>query len=238
MKRVGLFVMALFVAVPAFAQPSITGTWDVTITGPQGPNTVKVDFKQEGDKVTGLFKSPNGELPFNNGASITGNDLKFSFTISFQGTPLEIVMTGKVAGDTMDGKADFGGFVEGTWNGKRASDAAPSAAPAPAAAAAKAGGATGSWDVMFKTPQGDFPASAVLTDEGGVLKGSITSQMGEAPITGTMTGNMLKLEMKSQTPQGEMSVAMSAELQGDTFVKGVAEIAGMGTFEWTAKRKQ
>src|SRR5712675_283944 len=117
-----LLALALFSAAPVFAQANITGDWDVTVVSPQGPNTTPVTFKQEGDKVSGLFKSPQGELPFD-GGSMTGNDLKFTFTINFQGNSLPITLTGKVDGATMAGKADFGGFAEGDWSAKRSAAA-------------------------------------------------------------------------------------------------------------------
>src|SRR5712671_4791177 len=100
MTRVHAAVLALvlFGTSPAFAQTSIVGDWDMTINSPQGANTTKVTFKQDGEKVDGLFKSPQGELPFT--GTLTGSDLKFTFAIQFQGQPLEIAMTGKVEPDT------------------------------------------------------------------------------------------------------------------------------------------
>jgi len=99
-------------AVPALAQTNVAGDWDVTIQSPQGANTVRVTLKQDGDKLSGIFRSQMGELPFE-GGSITGNDLKFAFTIPVQGQALEITMTGKVDGSSITGKAEFGGFGEG-----------------------------------------------------------------------------------------------------------------------------
>src|SRR5882672_7210207 len=69
--RLGLLAMLFFVPGLAFAQTNVTGDWDVTINSPQGANTVLVTFKQDGEKVTGIFKSPQGELPFE-GGSLTG----------------------------------------------------------------------------------------------------------------------------------------------------------------------
>src|SRR5712675_1759479 len=103
-----LLALALFSAAPVFAQANITGDWDVTVVSPQGTNTTPVTFKQDGDKVSGLFKSPQGELPFE-GGKLTGDDLTFTFTITTQGMQLPITLTGKVVGDTIAGKADFGG---------------------------------------------------------------------------------------------------------------------------------
>src|SRR5678815_4846365 len=152
-----LLALSLLTASPVLAQTNITGDWDVTVTSPQGTNTTPVTFKQEGAKVSGIFKSPQGTLPFDNG-SVTGDDLKFTFTVNAQGMELPITLTGKIAGDTITGKADFGGFAEGDWSAKRsaataaaAAPAAPAAAPAATASVASGTGFGGKWDVMLKT---------------------------------------------------------------------------------------
>lgn len=249
-SRITLFALALLVATPAFAQTpaSVVGDWDVTVNSPQGANTTRVAFTQDGDKVKGLFKSPNGELPFT--GTLTGDELKFAFQIPFQGAALDITMTGKVEAETMAGKADFGGMAEGDWTAKRAAATTaatetPAASPAPATAdtASPAASSTttatgfgGKWDVTLKTPAGDFPANATLTDEGGKLSGTFGSQMGEAQVAGTSEGKALKMTMIANTPQGAMTVVMTGDLAGDEIVNGKAEVEGLGQMEWTAKR--
>src|SRR5262245_62664477 len=162
MPRVGLAVLLVaFLAAPAAAQVNVTGEWDVTIESPQGANTVKMTLTQEGEKLSGLFKSPMGELPFT--GTLTGVDIKASFTLPVQGQSLEITMTGKVDGETLAGKVQFGGFGEGDWTAKRAAaetaTSTTTATTAPAAGAPAASVAGGEkWDVTFKTPQGDLPA--------------------------------------------------------------------------------
>ena len=241
-----LLALLLLVARPAVAQTNITGDWDVTVNSPQGANTTLVTFKQEGEKVSGIFKSQRGELPFD-GGKVTGSDVVFTFTITTQGMQLPITLTGKVEGETMAGKADFGGFAEGDWTAKRSTTTTASAsetATSPTATTTTTttpttstmAGVGGKWDVMLKTPGGDFPASANLTDEGGKLSGTFGSAMGEAPVTGTLEGKAIKISMVAKTPQGDMNVEMTAELEGDSIVNGKAEIAGMGQMEWSAKR--
>lgn len=242
--RIGLLAVLLFVPGLAAAQTTVAGNWDVTINSPQGANTSLVVFKQDGDKVSGVFKGRAGELPFE-GGTLTGNDLKFSFTINAQGMQLPITLTGRVEGDTMSGKADFGGFAEGDWTAKRASEtaaAAAPAAPAPAgtttapAAASSTTGASGKWDVLLVTPGGEFPATASLTDNAGKITGTFASQMGEVAVTGTLEGKALKMTMVAQTPQGEMTVTLTGDVDGDAIVNGQAEVPGVGAMPWSAKR--
>jgi len=250
MKRALFTVLAtVIVAAPAFAQPTnVAGDWDVTIVSPQGPNTTRLTLKQDADKLNGMFKSPMGELAVT--GTVAGSDVKIAFSIDIQGQALDITLNGKAAGATIAGTAVFGTFGEGEFTAKRVDTATTPAAPATTAAAtttdaaattdtaattASAGGAAGKWDVMLKTPQGDFPATATINADGDKLTGTFGSQMGEAPITGSMTGKTLKLKLAAQTPQGEMQVDMTGDLDGDTIVNGKADVMGM-QLDWTAKR--
>ena len=242
MTRTGLVLAALLLAAPAFAQTNVAGDWNFTIVSPQGTNTMKVNLKQDGEKVSGVIKGQAGELPMT--GTLTGNDLKLGFAVPFQGQSLEIGLAGKVEGSAIAGTADFGGFAQGEFSAKRPDAAETTTAPpattstteAAAAATTTAGGITGKWDVTLKTPGGDFPATANLAEDGGKLTGTLGSQMGEAPVTGTIEGKVLKLTLVAKTPQGDMTVDMSGEIDGDSIVNGKAEIAGMGQMEWTAKR--
>jgi hypothetical protein len=238
-----LLAAALLVcAVPAFAQTDVTGDWEVTIVSPQGANTSRVTLKQDGDKVSGLFKSPAGELPFE-GGTLTGNELKFVFTVNFQGNPLPITLTGKVDGAAITGKADFGGFAEGDWTGKKvdsataaaAAPAAPATAAAPAAAKAASGGVGGKWDLIIKTQMGDLPAAAEFVDAGGKITGTLTGPQGPINISGTFDGNVLKLEFTAPTPNGDIPIKMTGDVSGDS-IAGKADFGGMGEGEWTGKR--
>jgi hypothetical protein len=240
--RLTLLATLLFVPGLAFAQTNVTGDWDVTIQSPQGTNTVVVTLKQDGEKVSGIFKGQQGELPFE-GGTLTGNDLKFAFTVNLQGNSIIISLTGKVDGAAISGKADFGGFGEGDWSAKRATTATTAAPAAPVTTAAQPPGTTsstagagGKWDVTLMTPGGEFPATATLTDTAGKLTGTFGSQMGEVAVTGSVEGNAIKMTMVAQTPQGEMAVVMTGDVDGDSIVNGKADIAGMGQMAWSAKR--
>jgi hypothetical protein len=243
MNRVKFVVAAAVVAfaAPAFAQTNVTGDWEVTINSPQGASTSRVTLKQDGDKVSGKFKSPAGELPFD-GGTVTGNELKFVFTVDFQGNPLPITLTGKIDGGAIVGKADFGGFAEGDWSGKKVDGAMAAAAPAaaasaaaPAAAKTPGTGLNGKWDLVIKTQMGDLPAAAEFVDAGGKISGTLTGPQGPINIAGTFDGNVLKLEFTAQTPNGDIPIKMTGDVSGDS-IAGKADFGGMGAGEWSAKR--
>jgi hypothetical protein len=252
-----LLSIALLAATPTFAQTTVAGDWDVTVNSPQGSNTTRVVFKQDGEKVAGVFKSQRGELPFD-GGSLTGKDLKFTFTVEAQGMQLPITLAGTLADDgaTMTGKADFGGFAEGDWTAKRAEPGSPlpgAATTAGGAATTTAGAATttspstttaavgtvaGKWDIMIKTPGGDRPATATLTEENGKLSGTLASEVGEVPITGTIEGTSVKLAFTAVTPNGNLPITMTGDVDGESILNGKAEIGGMGVMEFVATKKK
>jgi hypothetical protein len=245
-----VLLLAVVMSPPAavFAQTNITGDWELTINSPQGSRTAPISLQQDGEKVTGMFKSQAGELPVE--GTITGRDLKLAFTINFQGQPLPITMTGIVDGEAIAGKANFGGFAEGDFSGRRAAAAAAAPPLAPAAPpvsdssstaampSAATGGAAGTWDVTLKTQGAEFPITATLADDAGKITGKMATHLGELTLAGTLEGRTLKLSMIARTPQGEIPVSLTGDVDGDVIVNGKADFGGLGQGEWTAKRKQ
>jgi len=236
-----LVVGAALVPFTLLAQSDVTGDWEITITSPLGARTTPISLKQEGEKLTGMFKSQAGELPVE--GSVVGGDLTLAFTMKFQGQSLPVTMTGIVDGASIKGKADFGGMAEGDFSARRAGMAAASADAGSNAAKtvsdppATASGAAGQWDVSLKTQAGEFPITASLVDQAGKITGTVMTHLGELAVEGTVEGNTLKLTMVAKTPQGDIPVALTGDIDGDAIVNGKAEIGGMGQGEWTARRK-
>jgi autotransporter translocation and assembly factor TamB len=131
--------LALTLTIPAAAtaQANLTGPWEVTIDSPQGAMTIDADLKQEGEALTGVITSPMGTVELK--GTFKNDELSFSYTVPLQGQNLDITMTGKLAGDNIDGLVAIAGLGEVPWKAKRK---APGSAPAaaPAAPAASAGG--------------------------------------------------------------------------------------------------
>jgi hypothetical protein len=224
-------LLVALLAAPAAAQMNLTGDWDMTIQSPQGTNTVKVTLTQDGETVSGRVTSQLGELPVT--GALTGDDLKIAFTLPIQGQSIVIVMTGKVEGPTLAGKVQFGDFGEGDWTATRAEAAESAAAAKPTGAP---GGASGEWDLTFKTPKGDVPATATINQDGGKLSGTLSSPMGQAPFTGTLEGTSLRVTSNLITPRGTLPMTMKGDIAGDAIANGKAKIKGVGKMKWTGKR--
>jgi hypothetical protein len=240
-------------SVPALAQSNPTGAWDLTIDTPQGANTVTLTLKQDGDKLTGDLASQMGSTPVT--GTISSNAVALIANIDIQGNSLEMGINGKVDADTLNGSVKFGDFGEFPFTGKRAgggaapvaaaAPAAPAATAAPAAAAAGTNGsngtngsgdASGKWDItLIIAGAGEFPATATLTQDGANVTGILSSQAGDVPVKGTMSGTSLKLEFTAETPNGAIPITMTGELGADGLT-GKASIAGMGEADWKGIR--
>jgi hypothetical protein len=232
-------LLVALLAAPAAAQIDLTGDWDITIQSPQGTNTVRVTLTQDGEKLSGVFESPMGVLPIT--GALTGGDLTMALSIPIEGQSVDIVLTGKVDGPILAGKVQFGGFGEADWTAKRAEAAASPTPPSTTTTAKPAGApgdASGEWDLTFKTPNGYVQATATINQDGGKLSGTLNSQMGVAPFTGTLQGTSLVVTSNVITPRGILPVTMTGAIAGNATAAGKAKIKGMGTMKWTARKRQ
>jgi len=120
MKRLFPSILAL-ILLPLFviltAAQSADGDWEITLNTPGGSRQSKATFKQDGEKLSGVFKNERGEVPCQ--GTLKDKEIKLSYTIKYQDQDMTITLTGKIDGDSMAGKADFGGLAEGDWTAKR-----------------------------------------------------------------------------------------------------------------------
>ena len=243
--RIGLLSVLLFVPGLASAQTTVAGNWDVTINSPQGANTSLVVFKQDGDKVSGVLKGRGGRVairgrhPHRQRSEVLLHDQHAGHGASDhadrQGRRRHDERQGRLRRlrrRRLDREARVGD--RGAPPRRRPTTTATTTT-APAAASSTTG-ANGKWDVLLVTPGGEFPATATLTDTAGKISGTFASQMGEVAVTGTLEGKALKMTMVAQTPQGDMTVVLTGDVDGDAIVNGQAEVPGVGAMPWSAKR--
>jgi hypothetical protein len=239
MTRRKLCVLALAVAAPmaALAQTDFSGDWLVTIESPQGPATIDLTMKQTGEALTGTVTSPMGSVDFK--GKVLKDALNVTYAMNFQGNSIEITMTGTIAGDAITGNVDFGGLGAVPWTAKRktasAAPASRAASAGPTPTAAGGGEISGKWDITLNMGANQMPGSAMFTQAGDKVTGTLTSLAGSVPVSGTMTGKTLKLEFNVPTQQGDIPVTMTGDLGPDGFT-GKASLAGIGDADWTGKR--
>jgi hypothetical protein len=241
MTRRKLCVLALAVVAGApmavLAQTDFSGDWLVTIELSQAPATIDLTMKQAGEALTGTVTSPMGSVDFK--GKVLKDALNVTYTMNFQGNSIEITMTGTILGDAITGNVDFGGLGAVPWTAKRktasAAPASRAASAAPAPTPAGGGEISGKWDITLNMGANQMPGSAMFTQAGDKVTGTLTSLAGSVPVSGTMTGKTLKLEFNVPTQQGDIPVTMTGDLGPDGFT-GKASLAGIGDADWTGKR--
>lgn len=96
---------------------------------------------------------------------------------------------------------------------------------------------TGTWDMLVDTPQGQMALTAVFKQDGEKLTGTQASQMGEVALEGTVIGNEIKYTIVIDMQGQQMSIVFGGKVEGDSMV-GIFEFGGMGTANWSAKKRQ
>jgi hypothetical protein len=237
-----LVVGAILLAGAAYGQSNnAAGTWDVSFTTPNGPMTVALTLKKDGEKLSGTIAGPQGEV------AIEGTQKEAAVAINFTAQtpngPFDIAMTGNQAGDGIVGTIDFGGQGQSEWTGKRRGVGATPAAAAPAPAA---GGATaqadkidvtGAWALQLDIGGNAATPSVTFKQDGEKLTGTYFSQLlGEQPLTGTVKGSAIAFGFMASFDGNSVQVTYTGTVEKDA-IKGTVTFGDMGEGTFTAKRK-
>jgi hypothetical protein len=120
MKTIYRFLVVVIVAIGMLASAqlvaqatNVTGEWLFNVTTDQGGGTPTITFKQDGEKLTGKYAGQLGNADLT--GTVKGNAIHFTFTIDAQGQPAPVTYDGTVEKNTMKGKLDIGGMVNGTF---------------------------------------------------------------------------------------------------------------------------
>jgi len=243
MKRIlgSVFVLTVLILSVAQARPlppqaGVVGAWDITIESPQGQNKAVLALKKDGDKLTGMLKSPRGERPLES-VALAGSDITFVMKASVQGQDMIFTYKGKVEKDSMKGDVDFGGLATGTWAAvPHKEDGAAASAPA-APAQASGVNVTGVWNFAVETQAGSGSPTFTFKQDGENLTGTYKGQFGEAPLTGTVKGSDIKFTVKVNAQGQDITINYTGKIDGKDSMKGTASFGEMGDGTWTAKRK-
>ena len=130
MKRLALLVTFALVfrfgfAVPVLADAAgqdkpvdVSGNWALTVETSAGTGNPSVEFKQDGETLTGNYSSQVfGEQKVT--GTIKGSAITFAFTGSVEGNSVTVTYTGTTDASTMKGKVTIGDLGEGTFSGKK-----------------------------------------------------------------------------------------------------------------------
>jgi hypothetical protein len=240
MKNILATVLTAFVLVGAVSAqaPNATGTWDINLTTPNGPMTVALVLKKDGEKLSGTIAGPQGEVAVE--GTQKDKAIVVNFSVQTQNGPFAIVMNGNQDGDAAAGTIDFGGQGQAEWNGKRRGGAGSGPAAAPAAGATQADAkvdVTGVWALQLEIAGNVATPSATLKQEGEKLTGTYSSQvLGEQPLTGTIKGNAISFSIQATVEGNAVKVTYEGTVERDT-MKGTVTLGELGSGTFTGKKK-
>lgn len=94
----------------------------------------------------------------------------------------------------------------------------------------------GNWLITFNTPNGAIDATATLKVDGAKLSGTMKGEAGETALTGTVKGESFTIAFEVVSPQGNFSISMQGQSDGDD-IKGTFDF-GQGTGDFVGKRSK
>ena len=97
---------------------------------------------------------------------------------------------------------------------------------------------TGTWDFSVVTENGTGTPTVTLKQEGTKLTGTYeSSRMGVRAMTGTVTGDSIRLVLAPATEGGVMLTFLGVVI-GDDLLKGDVDFQGMGSATFTGARRK
>jgi imidazolonepropionase-like amidohydrolase len=94
------------------------GTWDLTVTTPQGENRASMTVTQSGATLEGTMATEMGTVQVTDGR-VTGQRVTFTIAVPISGQTTTVVFQGTVDGNRMSGTADLGAMGSATFTGER-----------------------------------------------------------------------------------------------------------------------
>jgi hypothetical protein len=99
---------------------------------------------------------------------------------------------------------------------------------------AHAADVTGTWIMTVQTSAGSGSPTFTLVQKGDAISGTYKGQLGEAPVTGTLSGNDMALEFSIDAQGQSLTIKYTGKVDGKTVSGNVALGAfGSGTFTGT-----
>lgn len=102
-----LCVAALMVTFTAMAA-DVSGTWTGEQQGRNGPQTVTLNLKAEGNTLTGAITGRGGETAISDG-KVDGDNVSFTVTREFNGNTMKMKYSGAVSGSELKLKMEVEG---------------------------------------------------------------------------------------------------------------------------------
>lgn len=96
---------------------------------------------------------------------------------------------------------------------------------------------SGEWELSVESPQGPMAIAAHYKQAGEKLTGRHVNEFGEVPLAGTVKGSDISYTITIDVQGQQVAITHTGKIDGDT-ITGTADLGGMGTVNWTGKRKK
>ena len=95
----------------------------------------------------------------------------------------------------------------------------------------------GDWTLNIDSPQGALEVTLTLKQDGDKLTGKVSSQMGDADITGSIKDNDLTWKMSFDGGGQAMELTYTAKVDSDGKMSGTIDLGGQGEIKFTGTKK-
>lgn len=103
---------------PGEAAAQVAGTWSVTVTTPQGAQTMTMTVEQSTGSFTGTMAGQMGSLPIAEG-QVSGRTMSWSVSVPVGGQTITAEFHGEVEGDRIRGTVDLGPMGSATFTAEK-----------------------------------------------------------------------------------------------------------------------
>jgi hypothetical protein len=101
---------------------------------------------------------------------------------------------------------------------------------------ARAADVTGTWIMSVQTSAGSGSPTFTLVQKGDNIFGTYKGQLGEAPVTGTMSGNDMTLEFSVDAQGQSLTIKYAGKVEGKS-VSGNVALGGFGSGTFTGTKQ-
>lgn len=104
------------------------------------------------------------------------------------------------------------------------------------AVSAFAADVSGTWAMNVDAPDGAVEATLTLKQDGDKITGTVSSQMGEAPLNGTLKDGDITFTMVMDAGGQNVTIVYTAKIAADK-MEGSLDFGGQGEIKFTATKK-
>jgi hypothetical protein len=97
--------------------------------------------------------------------------------------------------------------------------------------------ASGTWVMSVETQAGSGSPTFTLVQKGDQVTGNYKGQLGEAPVTGSVKGNVITLSYKISAQGQDLEVVYTGMLDGDKITDGKVKLGTLGDGTFTGKKQ-